>query len=192
MTIRSMSLPRRVFELISLVEPPSIKEHDELSELYRESVKLADEEWKMLHDEPADIVKNIDILRALRAASETEAQRNALPSKIRKPKAPKVDVDGPADSPGPSPSVSISASRLKGSSARSGSVASTRDGKDSKDALVKIEEGSEAPNGPMAERAGKLVLGTEVAYKQSKMKEDGSQWIQCTIINIVDMGNKKR
>ena len=137
-------------------------------------------------------MKNIDILRALRAASETEAHRNTLPSKVRKPKAPKVDTDGRPDSPGPSPSVLTSASRLKGSSARSGSVASTRDGKDGKEALVKVEEGSEAPNGQLAERAGKLVVGTEVAYRQSKMKEDGSQWIQCNIINIVEVPNKKR
>ena len=147
----------------------------------------------MLNEEPADLIKNIGILQALRTASENEPQRNPGPPKVRKPKVAKIEMDGAADSPGPSPNVSTSASRLKGSSARSGSVASTRDGKESKDAFVKIEEGSsEGINGPSAERAGKFFKGAEVAYKQAKMKEDGSQWIQCIIINIVDVGNKKR
>ena len=171
---------------------PSVKDIDELAALYREGVKLAEDEKRMLNEEPADLIKNLGILQALRTASENEPQRNPGPPKIRKQKVPKIEMDGAADSPGPSPSVSTSASRLKGNSARSGSVASTRDGKESKDTLVKVEEGSEGINGPSAERAGKFLKGAEVAYKQAKMKEDGSQWIQCNIINIVDVGNKKR
>ena len=86
--------------------------------------------------------------------------------------------------------ASTSASRLKGTStARSGSVASVRDGKEG---VVKVEEGAEGAKGPSAERAGKFFRGAEVAYKQAKMKEDGSQWIQCSIIGIIEVGNKKR
>ena len=146
----------------------------------------------MLKEEPMDIMRNLSILRALRTATVSEPQRSLGPSKIRKPKAPKPELDGAADSPGPSPSISNSASRLKGSSARSGSVASIRDGKDVKEPLVKVEEGPEGINGPSPERAGKFFKGAEVAYKQIKVKEDGSQWIQCIIINIVEVGNKKR
>ena len=146
----------------------------------------------MLNEEPEDIIKNVSVLQALRAASAKESERErALPSsKVRKPKPPKQDLDGAADSPGPSPSVaSGSASRLKGTStARSGSVASVREEK----VAVKVEEGSDAAKGPSAERAGKFVIDAEVAYKQAKVREDGSQWIVCKILSITEVGNKKR
>lgn len=163
----------------------------------------------MLNEEPADLIKNLGILAALRTASEQEPARQTAPPKRSKPKAPKVELDGIADSPGPSPSVASSTSRLKGNSARSGSVASTRDGKEGtskQEVIVKIEEvpsiaaatagpvvaGSEGSKGPVTFPAGKLVVGAEVAYKQAKMKEDGSQWIQCSIINITDVNGRKR
>ncbi|MCJ1316992.1 SAGA HAT/Core module component [Xylographa vitiligo] len=165
---------------------------DELQTLYRDSMKLADEEHRMLNEEPEDIIKNVSVLQALRTASAKESERErALPtSKVRKPKPPKQDLDGAADSPGPSPSVaSGSASRLKGTStARSGSVASVREEK----VAVKMEEGAEAAKGPSAERAGKFVIDAEVAYKQAKVREDGSQWIVCKILSITEVGNKKR
>ena len=142
-----------------------------------------------MNEEPNDVIKNVGILTALRNASEIEPQRNLNPSKPRPRKMQKLDTDGAADSPGPPSSVSTSASRMKGSSVRSGSVPSIKDGKE---ALVKIEEGLEGAKGPSAEKAGKFFKGAEVAYKQAKVREDGSQWIQCIIINITDVGNKKR
>lgn len=189
-----------------LLTAPTLAEIDALQALYRENVKLAEEEHNLLNEEPADLIKNLGILSALRTASEKEPSRATAPSKIRKPKAqaPKLDMDGAADSPGPSPSMSTSASRLKGvNTARSGSVASVRDGKEGKktekvekveekEVGVKIEEGSEGAKGPSAERAGKFFVGAEVAYKQAKMKEDGSQWIQCIILGIDTTNTKKR
>ncbi|MCJ1289584.1 SAGA HAT/Core module component [Xylographa carneopallida] len=170
----------------------SVAKLDELQTLWRESLRLAAEEHRMLNEEPEDIIKNVSVLQALRAASAKESERErALPSsKVRKPKPPKQDLDGAADSPGPSPSVaSGSASRLKGTStARSGSVASVREEK----VAVKVEEGSDAAKGPSAERAGKFVIDAEVAYKQAKVREDGSQWIVCKILSITEVGNKKR
>ena len=216
-------------------------------------MKLAEEEQKLLYEEPADLIKNVEILKALRTATESEptrqqaAQAQALAtstssqgassggtanSKSRKPKtAPKLDMlDGAADSPGLSPGIgSASATgnpmtgRLKASGGRSGSVSSIR--KDSENASsgkadkekdkevmtsVKKEEESkdkdssvataapsssmEGTKGPSAERAGKFFVGAEVAYKQTKMREDGSQWIQCNIISITEVGKdgKKR
>lgn len=155
--------------------------------MYREVLRLTDEEKRILHEEPNDVIKNLGILRALRAASEIEP-RNAPTSKSRnqKNKPPKPEMDGAADSPGPSPSMATSATKLKGSSVRSGSVPSV------KDISIKIEEGSEGSKGPLAERMGKFIVGAVVAYKQAKMKEDGSQWIQCNIINITEDRNKKR
>ena len=144
----------------------------------------------MLNEEPEDIIKNLSVLTALRTASAKESERPLPSSKVRKQKPSKPDLDGAADSPGPSPSVATSsASRLKGTStARSGSVASVREEK----VAVKVEEGAEAAKGPSAERAGKFVIDAEVAYKQAKVREDGSQWIVCKILSITEVGNKKR
>ena len=97
-------------------------------------------------------------------------------------------MDGSADSPGPSPSI-VTSSKKKGSSVRSGSIPSNKDAKESS---VKIEEGIEGGKGPLIEKTGKLFVGADVAYKQVKMKDDGSQWIQCTIMSISEAGNKKR
>ena len=167
---------------------PSTSDIDELQDLYREGVRLAEEEQKMLHEEPHDVLKNLSILQALRAASETEPARNSQ-AKSRNTKRQKLDTDGTNDSSGLSPSVATSASRLKGSSVRSGSVTSIGGGKE---ASVNVEEGAEGFKGPAAEKAGKFSVGAVVAYKQAKMKEDGSQWIQCNIISITGEGSKKR
>jgi len=164
------------------------EQEDALENLYRETIRLSSEETRMLKEEPADLIRNVEILRALRTASTSNttseiSQSNLASSKSRKARAAKPESSAGMDSPGPAPSVVIPAARLKGNPVRSGSVAP-------KD--VKIEEGSEGSKGPSAERAGKFVVGAEVAYKQAKPKEDGSQWIQCIIINVTEVGNKKR
>lgn len=61
--------------------------------------------------------------------------------------------------------------------------------------VVKLEDGvpgAEALKGLAGEKAGKFFIGAEVAYRQTKPKEDGSQWIQCNITNVTGDGNKKR
>jgi SAGA-associated factor 29 len=177
-----------------LLVAPTVKEIDELMALYREGNKLAEEEAQILKEEPNDVIKNIEILAALRSASETEPVRpSTAVNKSRNPKRQKLDTDGAAESPAPitSPSVVLPAARLKGSSSvRSGSVPSTREVKP--EVSVKVEEGAEGSKGPAGEKAGKFFVGAEVAYKQAKPKEDGSQWIQCNITSITDVGNKKR
>ena len=92
-----------------------------------------------------------------------------------------------------SPSVVLPAARIKGNgtgAVRSGSVPATREVK--QEPVIKIEEGVEASKGPAGERAGKFFAGAEVAYKQAKPREDGSQWIQCNITSISEVGGKKR
>ncbi|MCJ1306819.1 SAGA HAT/Core module component [Agyrium rufum] len=170
---------------------PSVKDIEELQELYRANVKLSEQEQIYLYGEPADLIRNLGILVALRTATENEPQRSLPTSKVRKPKSnpSKMEVDGPADSPYPSPGILSSASRLKGNNVRSTSVA--REKQESRSMNPKLEEGVESAKGSSAERAGKFVVGAEVAYRMKEVKEDG-QWIQCTIINVTEIGNKKR
>lgn len=168
-----------------------------LESLYRELLKLSEEEQKILNEEPNDVIKNVGILTALRTASESDPSRNAPMQKSRginkrqklaPDGQPKSDLDGTADSPGPSPSVVISGSgRVKGSSIRSASVVSAT-GKDAKEVSIKTEDGVEGGKGTLPENRAKLTVGAEVAYKPSKEGD----WIQCTIISISGEGNKKR
>lgn len=51
-------------------------------------------------------------------------------------------------------------------------VASVRE---SKDGVVKMEEGNQGTKASSAERAGKFFIGVEGAYKQAKLKADRSQ-----------------
>lgn len=165
--------------------------------MYREGVKLAEEEEKILKEEPNDVIKNIEILAALRSASETEPVRPAqAASKARNPKRQKLETDGASESPAApimSPSVVLPgpAARLKHTgTVRAGSVPATREVKP--EPVVKVEEGSEASKGPAGEKAGKFFVGAEVAYKQVRPREDGSQWIQCNITSVSEVGGKKR
>lgn len=178
------------------ISAPTLKEVDELAALYREGVKLAQDEEKILKEEPNDVIKNIEILAALRSASEVEPVRPPQAvNKPRNPKRQKLETDGAADPPAApimSPSVVLpAANRIKNTGTpRSGSVPATREVKP--EPIVKIEEGLEGSKGPAGERAGKFFVGAEVAYKQSKPREDGSQWIQCEITSITEVGGKKR
>ena len=144
----------------------------------------------MLNEEPSDVIKNVGILAALRTASETEPIRTAQATKPRNPKRQKLDTDGAADLPSaPSPGLAPPVNKLKGQNVMR-SVSVPR--QSVAEPVVKIEEGSEGSKGSAGEKAGKFFIGAEVAYKQTKPKEDGSQWIQCDIINITGDGSKKR
>ena len=155
-----------------------------------------EEENKIFQEEPCDLLKNFELFRALRTASESEPRNAVPPSKVRNQKnKPKGDAEGAAESPGPAypkPAVTDSSYPEVGREVDLGSLGGSASSvKDVKDASVKTEEGSEGGKGP-AEKAGKLFVGAEVAYKQVKMKDDGSQWIQCIIKSITEVGNKKR
>ncbi|KAI4164440.1 MAG: hypothetical protein LQ342_002087 [Letrouitia transgressa] len=191
--VRATEVSKTIVEMESnmsrlWLQAPSIQEIDDLEACYRENVKLAEEEHKILNEEPADVIKNVGILKALRTASEVEPRSNVQAPKSRNPKRQKIEADAPAESPGPSPGLPNPTSKLKGIKDRSGSVPVV---KEPKDALVKIEEGAEGSKGPSAERAGKFFVGADVAYRLAKQKED-PQWIQCTILSITEVGNKKR
>ena len=159
-----------------------------------DEARWAEEEERILREEPSDVIKNIEILVALRSASETEPSRpTTAVNKSRNPKRQKLDADVPVESPAalPSPSIVLPAARIKGIGVgRSGSVPSTREAK--AEPSVKVEEGTEGSKGLAGEKAGKFYKGAEVAYKQVKPKEDGSQWIQCNIIGVSEDGKKTR
>ena len=180
-----------------MILAPSVREIDTLQDLYREGLKLAEEEQKILKEDPNGAIQNIGILNALRTASEIDPPRGSTALKPRNPKRTKMDNDVGVESPAPSPSIASSTghSRLKGSTGRSASVSSVA--KDGRDTAIKVEEGGlnggvESMKGTNAEKAGLLVKDAEVAYKQSKAKGFEGEGIQCIIISVLGEGKQKR
>ncbi|KAL5042539.1 hypothetical protein BDW71DRAFT_189890 [Aspergillus fruticulosus] len=169
---------------------PTLSEHNHLDSLYRQMLKLCEEERAILQDEPSDVIKNLGLLTALRQASEAEApmSRAASLSKFRKKRN---DIDGSAtDSPGPSGGLSDKGGRSKGGTQRSTSVSSTQV---RENVQVKIEEGTESAKATPAERNGQLAVGAEVVFKHNKNKQGvEGEGIQCIIKGITGEGNKKR
>src|SRR5436190_19486413 len=83
---------------------PTVTKIDALQALYREGVRLAEEEQKILNEDPSGVIQHLTVLRALRNANES----NPPPRKEKRGAAPSrggrgiSDMDGAADSPAPS------------------------------------------------------------------------------------------
>lgn len=167
-------------------------EHDQLDTWLRQSQKLSEDERSIMQDEPCDVIKNLELLTALRKASEAEAPPNRSTS-LTKSRKKRSEMDGSATD-SPSASGVDKTARSKGTVPRSTSVSSTqtREGRNEMVA-VKIEEGSEGTKGTMAERSGLLVVGSQVVFKHNKNKQGvEGEGIQCIIKNISGDGHKKR
>lgn len=175
-----------------LLEEPNMTEHDQLDTWLRQSQKLSEDERSIMQDEPCDVIKNLELLTALRKASEAEAPPNRS-TNLSKSRKKRSDVEGSATD-SPSASGVDKTARSKGTVPRSTSVSSTqtREGR-SEGVAVKVEEGSEGTKGTMAERSGFLVVGSQVVFKHNKNKQGvEGEGIQCIIKNISGDGHKKR
>lgn len=177
--------------LIASATEPLLSELEHLDRLHRELLKLCEEERNSLLEEPADIIKNLEILMALRQASESDQQPSrSSGSKSRsnlKRRTDNNDIGSSMDSPGPS---GEKLHRFKGNSQRSGSVG----GSQPRDIVaIKVEEGVEVNKGQLAERTGQLVVGAEVMYRHPKkaIPVEG-EGIQCIIKMITGDGMKKK
>ncbi|KAJ5091510.1 hypothetical protein NUU61_006380 [Penicillium alfredii] len=171
---------------------PNMTEHDQLDNWLRQSQKLSEEERSIMQDEPCDVIKNLELLTALRKASEAEAPPNRSTS-LSKSRKKRTDMEGSAtDSPGPS--GVDKAGRGKGGVPRSTSVSSTQAREGRGDGVsVKVEEGTEGTKGTVAERSGLLVVGAQVVFKHNKNKQGvEGEGIQCIIKGISGDGQKKR
>ncbi|KAJ6013499.1 hypothetical protein N7540_008090 [Penicillium herquei] len=171
---------------------PTMTEHDQLDTWLRQSQKLSEEERSIMMDEPCDVIKNLELLTALRKASEAEAPPNRS-SALSKSRKKRSDMESSATD-SPSASGVDKSSRSKGAPPRSTSVSSTqaREGRN-EGVAVKIEEGSEGTKGTVAERSGHLVVGAQVVFKHNKNKQGvEGEGIQCIIKNISGDGHKKR
>lgn len=114
---------------------------------------------KKVHED-YDVVNNLAVMAAMKSADEP-APRNGAPKSRKGQRPPIVESDVVVDSPGPSPSEGRPdlLKRVKGASQRSSSVASQNR------AVAGPKDDGELNRGVQAEKAGQLVVGTEVFYK---------------------------
>ena len=160
---------------------PTISETDELSKLYREVLRLSEEEQQILKEEPHDIIRNLEILVALKKASEVDPQpRQPQVSKSRNQKKRfEDDALASADSPGPNPGVAPEKiNRIKGSSGRSQSMS-----REPKETVAKIAEDSK--NDP-------FTVGAEVVFKHNKRNGADGEGYLYTIKAVSGEGTKRR
>ncbi|KAI9891484.1 MAG: SAGA HAT/Core module component [Vezdaea aestivalis] len=177
---------------------PSLADVDRLQSLYREGVKLAEEEQEILEkDQPQGTIDKLGFLIAMRAANEAEVPRaGKQPNPRDKPSRGRPN-DGASDAPA-SPKVSnpgiLSRIKRERDNTRSGSVPSG-----TRDLAVKVEDvasasGSESVKGFGSEKGSHQALhkGQEVVYKQSKQKGLEGDWIQCVVLEVSGEGSKRK
>ncbi|KAJ6180970.1 hypothetical protein N7519_011431 [Penicillium mononematosum] len=157
---------------------PTMAEHDQLDSWLRLSQKLSEDERSIMQDEPCDVIKNLELLTALRKASEAEAPPNRSAS-FNKSRKKRNEIEGSVTD-SPSASGADKTARSKG------------DRPTQRKRL--IEEGpSEGTKGTAAERSGLLVVGAEVVFKHNKNKQGvEGEGIQCIIKAVSGDGPKKR
>lgn len=112
---------------------------EELEKLYREGLRLAEEEMSILSEEPEDLIRNLDTLIQVKTALDADVPKPTLNTKSRNTKR-KLEPEASADSPiltpeTATPSQAAGRTLSKGVS-RSGSVAA---------ASVKSENSGEGP-----------------------------------------------
>jgi SAGA-associated factor 29 len=170
-------------------------EHDQLDGWLRQSQKLSEDERSIMQDEPCDVIKNLELLTALRKASEAEAPPNRSAS-FNKSRKKRNEIEGSVTD-SPSASGADKSARSKGTVPRSSSVSSNtqpREAARQDNIMVKIEESpSEGTKGTIAERSGVLQIGAQVVFKHNKNKQGvEGEGIQCIIKAITGEGQKKR
>jgi len=172
---------------------PTMAEHDQLDGWLRQSQKLSEAECSIMQEEPCDVIKNLELLTALRKASEAEAPPNRSAS-FNKSRKKRNEVEGSVTD-SPSASGADKSARSKGTAPRSSSVSSnTQPREGGRQDMVKIEEApSEGTKGTIAERSGVLQIGAQVVFKHNKNKQGvEGEGIQCIIKAITGEGQKKR
>lgn len=130
----------------SAASEESIAALGEIEKLHREGIRAAEEELKILMEDPDELLKNLETLTSVRSAFESEPPRPQQNGKPRGPKRSRLDADGPIEVSVPTSEAAtpIAASRIIGKTAsRSGSVAAASTKSEDRG---EVGDGESAPN----------------------------------------------
>jgi SAGA-associated factor 29 len=153
--------------------------------MFREQVKIADEQKSLGSHDNGGLMEKLMILKAIRSTNDQQSSSSSRQRQNpRESSRPVADMDGPADSPAPSPVVDRTARRNGlGSSVGRGSIPP-------RDSTAQPEDGEpgEAPA-----KIGKItyVQGAEVAFKP-KIQGEESDWILGTVVKVIGEGKSRR
>ncbi|KAF2269823.1 hypothetical protein CC78DRAFT_564509 [Lojkania enalia] len=181
-------------------DSPSASIDAELEKSLRENIRLNEEIQNLLESESgsSDILKQLEILSALRDAHEPEPITMSRATSVGKSQRDRQtkrkhpdnldDRDSiAAESPGgggPSPKVISTKERLmaKSGGSRAGSVPIGREGS------VKAEEG----DGEQIKEKHRLHVNTEVLYRPNKSRTFEGEGILCRVTSVIGEGKQRR
>ncbi|KAG9228430.1 SGF29 tudor-like domain-containing protein [Amylocarpus encephaloides] len=167
---------------------PSLEDIDALSAMYRQQVKIAEDQKALLsRDGQIGLLQNMDILRAL--VANNEESQEARGSTSRDSYSRSVDhFDGPSDSPGPSPAENRHQRKL-GGAART----SSQPPRSNIDIIIRADgpsEPSERSGGKESKPKIVYAVGDEVAFKRKSGEE--LDWIQGIVTRVIGEGKSRR
>jgi SAGA-associated factor 29 len=168
----------------------------DLEDLYRQSVKTAEEVADTLKNDDTGLLQQLDILKVLMAHNDVPAAElprrgaTAIAREARERSAI-ADLDGSIDSPAPSPVVE--------KPSRKDRTASSRSSLPPKEVPIKKED-TEPPRSAVAEPAGAtakqgkitFAMDEEVAFKPKASGAEEHEWIQGRVVRIIGEGKSRR
>lgn len=159
----------------------SISDHTELEALYREQVKIAEEQKVRATDE--SLLTRIRLLADVQKSSEQEEA--LLSARNSSSRTSGMDFDGPSDSPVPSPADNRHARKIGGSRTSSQPPRSNTDKMDGT-----ASEASERASKPKIMYS----LKEEVAFKRKLPggKPEEQDWIQGEVVRVIGEGKSRR
>jgi len=188
------------FQLMSPPGANNLAALTELEALHREGLKYSEDELKILHEEPDDLIKNLETLISVRAAFENEAPRPATNLKSRNLKRRRDEENG-TDSPAPTPDPTTSGAKAAKAASRSGSVAASVKQESVVDTTEGVKRAFEIFLSSkailtivfiaVADRLSLLKVGAEVFYRNKDKKTEG-EGILCSITSILGEGKQRR
>ncbi|KAK0111749.1 SAGA HAT/Core module component [Cadophora gregata] len=160
----------------------SISDHHELEALYRESVKIAEEQKVRGSDE--SILTRLGLLADVQRRAEQEEER-VLSARNSTSRNSGIDFDGPSDSPVPSPADNRHVRKIGGSRTSSQPPRSNTDKLDGT-----ASEASERASKPKIMYS----LKEEVAFKRKLPggKPEDQDWIQGEVVRVIGEGKSRR
>ncbi|PVH73985.1 hypothetical protein DL98DRAFT_40854 [Cadophora sp. DSE1049] len=156
-------------------------DHNELEALYREQVKIAEEQKVRATDE--SILTRIRLLADVQKSSEQE--EGLLSARNSSSRTSGIDFDGPSDSPVPSPADNRHVRKIGGSRTSSQPPRSNTDKLDGT-----ASEASERASKPKIMYS----LKEEVAFKRKLPggKPEDQDWIQGEVVRVIGEGKSRR
>ncbi|KAL2071044.1 hypothetical protein VTL71DRAFT_12279 [Oculimacula yallundae] len=162
-----------------------ITDHNELEALYREQVKIAEEQKARATDDM--LLTRITLLRDLQKNLEEEKGDEKLQSaRNSSSRTSGMDFDGPSDSPVPSPADNRHVRKMGGSRTSSQPPRNNNN-------IDRLDTASE-----VSERAGKpkilYTVKEEVAFKRrlKDSKPEDQDWIQGQVVRVIGEGKSRR